>query len=930
MSNSKLSILANGKPMTLGSDFSISVELRNPLFNDDEMFSYPVDLPFEGNRHFLKNLDDPSAAIRPLDLEHTNMQIVADGITLASGTAVVQDGERADDSLSLNVDAATRSFSDLIGDLKCNEVPIPSRYRDRLLIGEKIDEVNVKVKYSTTVEIKFAGKKGNKVYGSVGDDRDESITFSPQALGFSYPAACKEDGAWGHKAVEKETRYYPNSKSVVIPEVTESYINVSEAYPAKPYCNARICYAHYDITDDGNTSDKIVQYAQETAPDKMYEDMGPLWVLDADRPQSGICFYLLFFLDCLFEHLGVQFDKDALTEVYDFNRLCFFTTKCAYDVEPLYAKTYYDETDKEVITGLKKKGDVKLGYFTKRANNESEVKDLFNDVNAWLDSRGCGGNLKLENPKNKSVQQVRFRSVQYKIVEKEQKNFMGGTTKKTEVVKVLGDWEQRVVGEDDVVSITCRSTITGADMSASIFRMYANGENFPNETVSDVIESLEQQFGIKFNYDYEQKKVTAYLIRDVFRKQNPQPRRFLGQVLSFTPITEKITGVKVGYSAESDAREQRDNVKNKVKDYNTDYDYIDYNKDKTSTAFTYREILPKISNTLDTLFIDKQTGNKYRVKIDSQYTDVSNMEPRLFEVGAFKGVEFGDCSDENEEFIHEIKSSFMPVPMVDANYRKARSANFDSTCVSDNPKQPTETGKVYEGKEFQGINSNYAENIMVASIEDKMEHEFIEQNIKTSISSPVADFYVTEVLSLRESYSPSSTDDGNSPLQSHDWGISVAIMRGGGAGATHEVYDPDYDGFGNSKWRTTAGKYALTTDSIDCYGNVYGVANADSFSLKPRAWVQPEWADAPLIISDPFVKNRGWVDTFLVDYIYFLLNRKMFYVKVLASVAQVADIKNHWKEWWNIDGRKCLINKVNTSISVQDGIGEVELEVYAL
>ena len=189
---------------------------------------------------------------------------------------------------------------------------------------------------------------------------------------------------------------------------------------------------------------------------------------------------------------------------------------------------------------------------------------------------------------------------------------------------------------------------------------------------------------------------------------------------------------------------------------------------------------------------------------------------------------------------------------------------------------------------------------------------------------------MTEVLSLRESYSPSSTDDGNSPLQSHDWGLSVAIMRGGGAGATHEFYDPDYDGFGNSKWRTTAGKYALTTDSIDCYGNVYGVANADSFSLKPRAWVQPEWADAPLIISDPFVKNRGWVDTFLIDYVYFLLNRKTFYVKVLASVAQVADIKNHWKEWWNIDGRKCLINKVNTSISVQEGIGEVELEVYAL
>lgn len=83
-------------------------------------------------------------------------------------------------------------------------------------------------------------------------------------------------------------------------------------------------------------------------------------------------------------------------------------------------------------------------------------------------------------------------------------------------------------------------------------------------------------------------------------------------------------------------------------------------------------------------------------------------------------------------------------------------------------------------------------------------------------------------------------------------------------------------------------------------------------------------------MNTPSVKNRGYVDVFLVDYIYFLLNRKKYYVKCLTSVAQIADIQNHWKEWWVIDGKKCLINKVNADVTVQNGMGEVELEIYSI
>lgn len=944
--NSKLTILADGKPLALNEDASISIELSNPLFNDVEMFSYPVELPLEGNRHFLKNVDDVSSDIRPVSYEHTPMQIIADGVPFASGTAIIQEDERLEDSLSLNIDASTQSFSDLISDLKCNEVPIPSKYKSQLLIGEKIDKVDVSVEYNTSVVIKYEGKKGNKKYGSVGKDKIEA-SFSPQALGFSYPAQCVEEGN-NHEAKLLKTYTYPHGNEVKVPDVKTSYINVSDPYPIKPFCNARVCYKHYDIDENGETSSNVVksitgrdnENSLSTLEQEMYEDRGPIWVLDANRPQSGICFYVLFFLDCLFEHLGVQFDNKALTAIGDLNRLCFFTTKCAYNIEPLYAKETYKENDKEVIAGLKKKGDVKVGFFQKQANSEKDVANLFDDVNAWLSSRGCGGKLKLENPKDKSVQEVKYRKVTYKVVEKPYDGsfYNQGVFKDTEVVTVEDDsWATVTVGIDKVASITCKSTIKSAQMSASIFRMYANEQNFPAESVSDVINSLEQQFGIKFHYDYEQKKVTACLIRDVFRKQNPDPRTFHAEVLSMVPMTEKITGVRAGYAAESEAKEQKDNVKNAVKDFNTDYDYIEYPKDHTVTSLTYKDIIHRVKNTEMSVFVDLQTGNKYRVKIDKNFTDASNMEPRLFEVAAMKGVEVGDCSTINEDFIQEFKSSFVPVGMVDANYRKALSSSTGSKCATDNTKQPAEVGKQYSGYEFGEINGSYAKTQMAALIDEDMEHEFVKQYIKNTMSSMVADFYVTEELSLRESYDPSKTDDGNSPLQSYDWGLSVAIMRGGGVDSTHEAYDYNYDGFGNSKWRTKAGEYALTTDSIDPYGVEYdyngiepGNGNEERFSLKPRAWVQPEWADAPLVVNTPSVKNRGYVDVFLVDYIYFLLHRKKYYVKCLASVAQIADIQNHWKEWWNIDGKKCLINKVNADVSAKEGMGEVELEIYSI
>ena len=871
--NSKLVILANGQPMALPDDFSISVDLQNPLFNDTEMFSYPIELPLEGNRHFLKNLDDINSDLRPVNFEHTPMQIIADGIPFASGTAVMQEDEVVDGSLSLNIDASTQSFDDLIADLKCRDIPIPDRDKKDLQIGEKIGNVKVVIKYKYHARVKYDGKKDDDDVYSDTDDTVEA-TIEPQALGFSYPAICKTDSnQFAEKG--KITKQYKNA-SVNIPSTQKSFINVSDAYgesnraseasPAK-YCNARVCYKHYGLDDDGATSSEVVKAKDST---DLYEDKSPYWVLDADRPQSGICFYVLYFLDCLFEYLGVQFDKSALLAVEDFKHLCFFTTHCEYDTEIAY-------------------GSEKDPYY----------KNL-DDINKWLSSRSCGGQFKLEDPSPKQVQSF----------------YLNG--------------EEKTVGKDSIQSLQLESEIQSSSITANILSMYANSDNFPDDSVSNIIEALENAFGIKFNYDYEQKKVTAYLIRDVFRKQNAQPRPFYAGIHTVLPISEKITGVRYHYSNESDTKEQKQNVKDSNKgkntDYDTDYDYIDYPQDRTVYRENlYQEIFRNLSSGDNHVYVDLTTGNTYRIKVDGEATTADELQARLFEVGQWKGVEYGDCSSVNEDFIQDISIDFTPITFNDVNYQREILLASGSASGTYKGQKGTVTN----------INSEELQPILAAYVDEDMEHEFVEQRIRNTVSSSWADFYFTEVLNLVESYDPSDTDDGNSPLQSYDWGTAIAMMRGGGSDMTTQPYDYNYDGFGNSKWRTVAGQYALTSDTMDMWGNEYdyngsaaGIGNGERFSLKLRAYKQPEWASEPLCNAD--VRGRGLFDTFMYDYAYFLVNRKKYQIRCTASVAQIADIQNHWKEWWLIDGKKCLINKVSADIDVKDGLGEVELEVYSL
>ena len=907
--HSHIAIEVNGHTMTLPQDQSLDINEQNPMFGEVEMHSYPVQLPFDHNRAVFKNLEARDSSLRAADVDNANARIIVDGLPLRTSVLHVQEGEVLKDSIAVNFDSRTKSFKDMIANMRCRDVEVD----DDILIGEKIGDITATYRYSSKYRFIGNGTKVNNAYMELDDYNYKTISgsFSPQATGFSYPGTCKSKSITDPFIAEIEgVKDFGGGHVVNVPKVEQSFINVSKPYPQAKYCNARVCYAHHGIDDEGKTTSDIVE--SNNANPAVAADYSPYWVLDADRPASGICFYVGYFLERLFKQLGVVADIHALTDIEDFNYLAFFTTECHYrtTIRPF-----------SILSSVEK-------------------------INEWLSSRGCGGKIAFAFDSN-------FDNSETSVEQASLKAFNMSTGQFENITWGIGDYlDYRFVGGadkgsswSDQIKYIYRVPVMDLQNStatANIHRMYATSDNFPDVNVSEVIESIENAFGVRFHYDIESNKVTAYLLRDIFRSTKA-PIHLQGQVLSMYKMTEKITGVRVKYSAESDVDEQYRNIRYGVRDYDTSFDYIEYPEGRTVLDKTYAEIARKVDSGDMNVYVIPDTGNAIRVKVDADASTAKELRPANFEVGQFKGIEVGDCSRQAEEddTIHEITVGFTPIVANDVAYKKDKGST----------------------------NPNY-QPLLVPFIDEDMEHEFVEQTIQNVLTTEYCDVYFNYVLSHYESYNPSNTDDGQSPLQHHDWGLTLAILRTGDGGAGVENYDANYDGFGNYRWRDIADNYCMASDTMDQTGRWLGKTDpAKTFSLKIRAWKpfvyyvddngkthiskDTNLAGQEVVVdSTPIgkvwlipcvddsrsqsglitrrIRSRGFADTFLPEYIHFLLYRQKYEVKALVEIAQLADIPNHWRDRYEIDGKIGWINKTSYSATAQKGIGEVTMEFFAV
>lgn len=861
--NEHLALKVRGKYANLPEDFSIDIEDVNPIFNDYESFSFDAPLPIETNRHILKDIDNIKSDKRLIDLENESIQVIAEGIPFRSGRLQTSEDEYIQDSITFSMVSSARTIQDMVADLMCRDIPV----KDKIQIGEMIGNVLVEATYQYRLHVYAkGGRKGKSDMEVWTKYKNSSIrnTFELQALGFSYPGICQLSGSGVENAQSAGDR----------PKVSQSFINVSEEYPAKPYCNGRVCYTHYMKEDDG-TSGKTVSTK---------EKFDPYYILEADRPQSGICFYLLYVLDCLFHHLGLIYDNSELLKIGDMKRLCFFTTHCKYDLERKYPNK-----------GIVGEDDVIVYDF-----NSVE------QINKWLSSRFTKGQVEVNCDTNKELDSATVGNVYYEV---------GKETSEGLTVQYARFENQNFT----------------SSVKANIMNMYANSENFPDMSVSSLLDSLWASFGIRFMVDYERQIVKPIFIREVFRDTSA-PIKLNARLINVYKISEKIKGVRMKYSAESDPDEQQKNIRYGVKDYNTDYDYIDYSR--VNSSLDYLSIIKKNGSSDKTCYIDLNTGNAYRIKVDKDATTISELKPAIFEVGGYKGVEAGDCSRINEDFIIELESEFEPLILNDVNGRYEKNVGEEAE----------EEYELTDGTAVTAGNFNVAskKQILAAFVDEEMWHEGIEYRIQNVMGNNTINAYLTEVCTTDENYDPSDTEDGNSPLQHYEWGAALTMMRGGGSDAQIQHYDYNYDGCGNSKWRIVAGEYSMSTDSIDNWGAVFdyngvieGVGDDERFSLKIRAF---KVVDGEILCNNDIkdadgnietkVRSRGLFDTFMSEYAQFTLNRKKLEMQFYCNISDLLNIQ--WDKRYKIDDYIFWWNKLSYSVSVQKGLGIVTAEVYML
>ena len=268
---SKLSVEINGKELNLPSDFSIDMEDVNPYFNDNESFSYEVPVSIDDNREVFKNVDDVQSDKRLVELENASMRLRINGMPFRSGKLQTSEDTEISDQISISMVSAIKTLTDMIGDKNCQDIPV----KDRIQIGEMIGNVQVECEFRYTYYQKSGGKDGFLSWSSAeisgeGGPEYTSNKIELQALGFSFPGICQTSS--GEIANKKDGK----------PVVTKSFINVSDEYPYSQYCNARVCYTHYKKNMDGTSGDTV----------STSDTYDPYYILEADRMQSGICFYV--------------------------------------------------------------------------------------------------------------------------------------------------------------------------------------------------------------------------------------------------------------------------------------------------------------------------------------------------------------------------------------------------------------------------------------------------------------------------------------------------------------------------------------------------------------------------------------------------------------------------------------------------------------
>ena len=891
-----LQLYIDNKLAVLDEDTSLDIEVTSPIWNPDASgaFAYEFSLDIEANRHIFGTADQIHGDSIYKAVHGKKFRLIAEGVPLYSG--IVQlDSEVTIESGRVDITLASgnREWSEVLSDIgSCRnvklltDVPLGSAFH-----GIRISSDVWRCCWWWYTSDTQAESDTDEYYqGTFVND----IDLSNEALTADcYPQHyAGKSGSYIHQF-----------------DIDEHFCNTSEPYNhtthAYPFCNIRVTWTKKSKGSDGN-------YVNATDPSDTTGRAIPEkdeMLIGAARTGSAPCFYVGYFLDSLFSEKNgnAVVVRNDLYDYPDFSRLAFLNTKIGWDfINTEEERNLYDVVPVETINSAfaeyvysRRYEDVRITGRTDHQNMAylTPYIDWWNTENSFTDD------LLLKNRKKESLHEEDMR---------------------------MGYSLARVIYPKKI------------DISAIVSPIKANADNFPDVDCSEVIDALQNAFGMRFVFDSNNNTMSVTSVDKVLRDTDIVDVPCI--IHSVTKTENDVRGFRLKYSAAGDPKDLEKDKQSLLGGReiteNLEFDYSNY--DNVATM-TYPEMRRNISMYDARCFYNEKTGNSYRIKVDKDATDETKLFPSLFQVGQYRSAEVGDCRD--DDYVDEVSIGFSPMASTVLDYFAVQgSPNQDEGGDNYDNQYPVYAllvdGDIYPSEEI-------STEIKRSSFTSVVADTFGKSGMKRTFPA-YAQFPVTVSYTYRPTYYIGCDREGinsSDPVQSFDAGFTLGLMRGPGAdGGVDDNVVVNYDGEGNNVWMLRSGKYAFHSDSLDDYGTVFdyngtgqgGQDMSTRFSLvlrpeKPNKDYDPSQPESetntPFLPIDSTAARRGLFDKFYALYAYWVTHHKTAVIDctVELSVLRNLNLMKHLRFGDTVG----LVNKINYGIS-HDGMTDIKVELFYL
>lgn len=795
----------------LEDNASITITDTSEIFASGDVWSFSFALNVMANSHIFGTSGEIHGSRLHEQLNKRRARLWAEGLPLYLGYLKLDDEVEVDENGDVDVsfESGKKTFEDMIDGAKANQVPLMSDVRFGVALWRK-RKVDMAISLLTSAVISCKNKYGedmaqydaHDIYltqTADGEKESDSVQFYPRMV-FPKGTFLKIDDNDSEETID--------------------CLNTDTPFDdAHPYCNVAYCYQRYGYERTDLNGNITYDYSSEPEAQRGYEYMPP------NRVNSAPNFFVIYWIQALMKHLGIYIEENQMMDVEDLRRLFFVNTKCAYR-EP------------NVIRGA----NPDSGYTRYRFKDtailvpEEEVVQYGDDLSG-----------------------VSMVDVQ-----------IG-----TPIISVSG------AGEWDDFSISLKTRVNSyhrindhyEEDNNYLHDAFATSECFPDVDISEVIKSIENGFGIRLLFSNDYQRVRIVLMQNIFRDGDTQEID-CDVIMPDTKVENNTRGFRMTYGDnKEDTHFYYKGFADKLPhqqpyfvDDSDKHDYSQWNLDAD-----YNSLIRRVSAFDKTCYVTANTGNAYGIKIDKDAKRYRDLHPSLFEFAGFMDAEDGDCTGD-EDTIETIDVGFTPAIVNDLNFEIERNAQTESEKeqrfalfaddtmrprrpdledLPDETKQPgvksyNDSNAVYSIEEMyrkygpNGTNGSMTADGVVKpgefaiTSDTHFSKDYISMTYRTTFDIPYTTCYIQYPVTfgvdgfvnegyrlyLQDNYAPN--DDGISPIETHDWGLTLGIMRGSGNDA-HVDYEPDPDDSeDNETWEVIAGSNATThPDICDSYGNLW-------------------------------------------------------------------------------------------------------------